>query len=175
MDITMRKTSVGLKYLSFILNNEEYCIEILRVKEIMGITEITEIPQTPKFIKGVINLRGKIIPILDLRSKFEMQTTNYTDRTCIVVVEFNYEEVQSLMGLVVDAVKEVLSIPEEKISQVPYINSKIQSDFIKGIAEIDGNINIILDIIKILKEDDFVLLKNIDKGQIKPTNEDKEK
>lgn len=173
MNIAKRKTFVGLKFLTFILSDDEYCIEILKVKEIMGITEITEIPQTPDFIKGVINLRGNIIPIIDLRIKFGMEAQIYNNRTCIVVVEIEFEGEQTHMGLVVDTIKEVISIPEEKIAQVPYINAKIQSDFIKGIAEMESGIKIILDIIKILTEEDFVLIHKIDAGK-KDANKIKE-
>ena len=145
MEITKRKTLTGSRYLSFVLHDEEYCIEILKIKEIMGMTDITSIPQAPDFIKGVINLRGQIIPIIDLRLKFEMSYKDYTDRTCIVVVELNYEGEITLMGIVVDSIQEVINIPEENISKVPYINEKIKSDYIEGIAETQDKIKIVLD------------------------------
>ena len=165
MEITKRKTLTGSRYLSFVLNDEEYCIEILKIKEIMGMTDITTIPQTPEFIKGVINLRGQIIPIIDLRLKFEMPYKDYNDRTCIVVVELNYEEEMTLMGIVVDSIQEVINIPEEKISQVPFINAKIKSEYINGIAETGESIKIVLDITKVITEEEFVMLKDIDKSR----------
>ena len=161
MEITKRKSLTGTRYLSFILNKEDYCIEILKIKEIMGMIEITELPQTPDFIKGVINLRGVIIPIIDLRLKFDMPFINYTDRTCIIVVELFYEEENTFMGIVVDKIQEVVSIPEEKISKVPYINAKIKSEYIEGIAETPDGMEIILDITKVLTEDEFIHVKNI--------------
>ncbi|MCK4797579.1 MAG: purine-binding chemotaxis protein CheW [Spirochaetes bacterium] len=167
MDVTKRKTLMGERFLSFILNEEEYCIEILRIKEIMGMTDITEIPQTPDFIKGVINLRGQIIPIIDLRVKFEMPSTEYTDRTCIIVAEMTYEDEMTLMGIVIDSIQEVINIPQEKISKVPYINAKIKSEYIEGIAETGETIKIILDIKKVLTEEEFVLIKKIDEKKIK--------
>jgi purine-binding chemotaxis protein CheW len=172
MEITKRKTLTGSRYLSFVLNDEEYCIEILKIKEIMGMTMITPIPQTPQFIKGVINLRGQIIPIIDLRLKFEMDYKDYADRTCIVVVELDYDGQLTLMGVVVDSIQEVINIPKEKISEVPYINAKIKSEYIQGIAETGDRIKIILDITKVLSQDEFVLIKDID-GRNK-RNKDKE-
>jgi len=152
----------GSRYLSFVLNDEEYCIDILKIKEIMGMTDITKIPQTPEFIKGVINLRGQIIPIVDLRIKFEVAAKEYTERTCIVVVEIPYNDEVTLMGIVVDKIQEVINIPKDKISNVPYINSKIKSEYIEGIAETQESIKIILDITKVLTEDEFILINKIE-------------
>jgi purine-binding chemotaxis protein CheW len=162
MEVTKRKTLTGSRFLSFVLNEEEYGIEILKIKEIMGMTDITVIPQTPSFIKGVINLRGQIIPIIDLRVKFDMEAKQYTDRTCIIVVELDYQGEITLMGLVVDSIQEVVNIPEEKITKVPYINAKIKSDYIKGIAETGETIKIILDITKVLTEEEFVALRKFE-------------
>jgi len=162
MEITKRKTMTGSRYLSFVLNDEEYCIDILKIKEIMGMTDITKIPQTPEFIKGVINLRGQIIPIVDLRIKFEVAAKEYTERTCIVVVEIPYNDEVTLMGIVVDKIQEVINIPKDKISNVPYINSKIKSEYIEGIAETQESIKIILDITKVLTEDEFILINKIE-------------
>jgi len=162
MEITKRKTLTGSRFLSFVLSDEEYCIEILKIREIMGMTDITEIPQTPDFIMGVINLRGQIIPIIDLRLKFDLEFKEYTDRTCIIVVEIEYEGEITLMGIVVDAIQEVINIPEEKVSKIPYINSKIKSDYILGVAETGDSIKIILDIRKVVTEEEFVLIKELD-------------
>ena len=165
MEITKRKTMTGSRYLSFVLNKEEYCIEILKIREIMGITEITAIPQTPPFIKGVINLRGRIIPIIDLRLKFDMEERPYTDRTCIIVVEIEYEGETTLMGVVVDSIQEVINIPEDKVTDVPYINAKVKSDYIRGIAETGKTVKIILDITKVLTEEDFVMIRDLGSGE----------
>jgi purine-binding chemotaxis protein CheW len=167
MEITKRKTMTGSRYLSFVLNDEEYGIEILKIKEIMGMTEVTAIPQTPPFIKGVINLRGKIIPIIDLRLKFEMEDRPYTDRTCIIVVEIVFEGEVTLMGVVVDSIQEVINIPEDKISEVPYINAKIKSEYIHGIAETGETIKIILDITQVLTQEEFVMIRDLEKSKIK--------
>lgn len=170
MEIAKRKTLTGSRFLSFVLSEEEYCIDILKIKEIMGMTNITEIPQTPDFIKGVINLRGQIIPIIDLRLKFDLQFQEYSDRTCIIVVEIDYQNEITLMGIVVDKIQEVINFPEEKISNVPYLNAKIKSEYIKGIAEAGDTIKIILDITKVLTEDEFVFINKIDKKITKKEN-----
>jgi purine-binding chemotaxis protein CheW len=171
MEMIRRKTLTGVRFLSFVVCGEEYCIDILLIREIMGMTEITYIPQTPDFIKGVINLRGKIIPIIDLRLKFDLPFKEYTARTCIIVVELIFDGEQTLMGIVVDSIQEVISIPEEKISKVPYINAKIKSEYITGIAETGDTIKILLDINKVLTEEEFVLLKAMDRDGSKESEE----
>jgi len=163
MEITKRKLMNGARFLSFILDNELYCMEILKVKELMGMTSITPIPQTNEYIRGVINLRGQIIPIIDLRLIFELQFKEYTKRTSIVVVDVDVENEAMLMGLIVDSIQEVISIPEDKISKVPYINSKIKSEYIKGIGNTPDGIIIILDVVKILNSKEYDFLKTVEK------------
>ncbi len=159
MENSRRRTLTGTRYLNFTLENENYCMEILRVKELMGMTDITPLPQTPDFIQGVINLRGQIIPIIDLRVKFGIAFVPYTKRTSIIVVEIDYEGDRLLMGIVVDAIQEVIAIPDEKINNLPYINSKIKADYIRGVAETPEGLKIVLDVVKILNDEDFVTLK----------------
>lgn len=162
MEITKRKSLTGERYLNFIIDSEQYCIDITMIREIMAMTELTPIPQTPDFISGVINLRGKIIPIIDLRLKFGLPFLEYTNRSCIVVVELvDDDEQATLMGLTVDTIHEVVNISESKIYQVPLINSKIESDYIKGMVEVEGQIMVVLDIESIIGEDEFVLLDKI--------------
>lgn len=162
MDIAQRKNLTGARFLSFTLDREQYCLSIVNVKEIMGLIEITRIPQTPPFIRGVINLRGKIIPVIDLRLKFGLPERSYDERTCIIVVEFSYESETTLMGIIVDTTHEVINIPEEKISKMPYINAKIKSEYIRGVAETGDSIKIVLDIARVLSDEEFVLLKNVE-------------
>jgi len=166
MENTRRKAMTGMRFLSFVLHDEEYCIEILKIKEIMGMADITMIPQTPSFIKGVINLRGRIIPIVDLRLKFSLTEKDYSDRTCIIIVELSYEGELTLMGVVVDTIQEVVNIPEEKIAKVPYINAKIKSEYIRGIAEVGDRIKIVLDITKVLTDEEFVMIKELDRETV---------
>ena len=113
------------KYLTFILAEEEYGIGILKVKEIIGMMPITTIPRTPQFVKGVINLRGKVIPIIDLRLKFNLEAIPYSERTCIIVVEIDSGETTVLIGIVVDAVSEVLNIREDEIEETPKFGTKL--------------------------------------------------
>lgn len=160
MNNMKRKVMSGKKFLSFILDSETYCLEIIRVKELLGLTSITAIPQTPDFIKGVINLRGQIIPIIDLRLKFGLPFLKYDKRTSVIVIELDFDGELILMGIVVDSITEVIGVEDENIKKIPYINAKIKSDFIKGVANTEDGIIILLDISKVLSEDEFVIIKN---------------
>ncbi len=161
MENSRRRTSAGSRFMNFTLAGESYCMEILKVKELMGMTDITPLPQTPDFIRGVINLRGQIIPIIDLRLKFGLPFNEYHKRTTIIVVEVNLDGDMMLMGLVVDAIHEVIPIPEEKINPLPYINSKVKAEYIKGVADTPEGMKIILDVIKILNDEEFVQIKKV--------------
>ena len=146
------------KYLTFALAEEEYGIGILKVKEIIGMMAITSVPQTPPFVKGVINLRGKVIPVVDLRLKFGMPEMAYTERTCIIVVEIAGEgrvTVNTQMGIVVDAVSEVLNIKAEDVEETPTFGAALNTDFILGMAKMDGGVKILLDIDKVLSRQEF--------------------
>lgn len=134
------------KYLTFSLAGEEYGLEILRVREIIGLMEITAVPRTPGFVKGVINLRGKVIPVIDLRLKFGMEEGERTDETCIIVVDVGAVE----MGIVVDKVSEVLSIAEEEIEDTPSFGVDVDTEFILGIGKAADRVTILLDIAKVL-------------------------
>lgn len=160
MEMTRRKLLNGMRFLSFTVDNENYCMDILKVKELMGMTTITPLPRTPQFIRGVINLRGQIIPIIDLRLKFGLPFQEYTKRTCIIVVEVKYEEENILMGLVVDAIQDVVSIPEDRMSKIPYINAKIKSEYIKGIADTPEGMKIVLDVLKVLNDEELAVVKD---------------
>ncbi|MCE5280550.1 MAG: chemotaxis protein CheW [Deltaproteobacteria bacterium] len=143
------------KYLTFSLAGEEYGIGILKVKEIIGLMAITTVPQTPSYVKGVINLRGKVIPVVDLRLKFGMEPMEYTDRTCIVVVEIRGAERTVLMGIVVDSVSEVLNIKGSEIEDTPNFGSKLNTAFILGMAKANGSVKILLDIDRVFREEDL--------------------
>jgi purine-binding chemotaxis protein CheW len=147
-DIQETEESVGLagKYLTFELDQEEYGIGILQIKEIIGMMPITALPRTPSFIKGVINLRGRVIPITDLRMKFGLDTADYTERTCIIVVEIHYHSRSLTMGLVVDAVSEVANIKGEDIEKTPSFGTALQTEYIQGMAKMAGGVKILLDI-----------------------------
>lgn len=149
------------KYLSFFLDREEYGIGILKIKEIIGMMPITPIPQTPEFVKGVINLRGKVIPVIDLRLRFGMVEADYTDRTCIIVVEFTTPSGRLHTGIVVDSVSEVLNIKGSDIEDTPSFGAKLSTDFILGMAKIGGGVKILLDIDRVLTEDECEFLDNV--------------
>jgi purine-binding chemotaxis protein CheW len=138
------------KYLTFTLAEEEYGIGILKVKEIIGMMAITSVPRTPKFVKGVINLRGKVIPVMDLRLKFGMPAIDYTDRTCIIVVEIDTDELTIQIGIVVDSVSEVLNIREEEMENTPSFGTQVDTAYILGMAKIDSGVKILLDIDRVL-------------------------
>jgi len=146
------------KYLTFTLADEEYGIGILKVKEIIGMMAITSVPRTPDFVKGVINLRGKVIPVIDLRLKFGMPAIDYTDRTCIIVVEIDADDMTIQIGIVVDSVSEVLNIKEEEIENAPSFGTSINMDYILGMAKIDSGVKILLDIDKVLSAKEIQVL-----------------
>ena len=148
------------KYLTFSLEKEEYGIGILKVKEIIGMMPITSVPRTPAFIKGVVNLRGKVIPVLDLRTKFEMESIPYTERTCIIVVEIDSEEATILIGIVVDSVCEVLNIREEEIEETPKFGTQLKHDYILGMAKRDGGVKILLNIDRVLSSEEITEIEN---------------
>jgi purine-binding chemotaxis protein CheW len=141
------------KFLTFTLDGEEYAVSIHKVKEIIGMMPITIVPRTPIFLKGVMNLRGKMIPIVDLRLKFGMEELEYTDRTCVIIVEVGASTGPVLVGLVVDAVSEVLHIKEEEIEEPPAFGGKFQTDHILGLAKTGGQVKILLDMDKVLDPD----------------------
>jgi purine-binding chemotaxis protein CheW len=147
------------KYLTFSLGDEEYGIGILKVKEIIGIMPFTPVPQTPSFVKGVVNLRGKVIPVIDLRLRFGIPAVEYTDRTCIIVVEIKEETETIVMGTVVDSVSEVLNIKGEDIEDPPRFGTKLNINYILGMAKIGGEVKILLDIDRVLTEQEMNLLE----------------
>ena len=143
------------KYLTFTLAGEEYGIGILKIKEIIGMMPITSVPQTPKFVKGVINLRGKVIPVVDLRLRFAMEAIDYNDRTCIIVVEIGGRGTDIVIGIVVDSVSEVLNIKSEDIEDTPTFGTTLNTDFILGMAKMEGKVKILLDIDAVLSAEDL--------------------
>jgi purine-binding chemotaxis protein CheW len=142
----------GGKFLTFFLASEEYGIEILKVQEIIGMMPVTPVPRTPPSIRGVINLRGKIIPVMDLRRKLSMPPTDATDRTCVIVVKAQGLEV----GVIVDKVSEVLNIAQADTEDAPAFGQQVNTDFILGIGKTNGRVRLLLDIDKILSAQDVV-------------------
>jgi purine-binding chemotaxis protein CheW len=143
------------KYLTFVLRGEEYGLEILKVREIIGVLDITPVPQTPTFVKGVINLRGKVIPVVDLRLKFGMTPAEYTKETCIIVVDVK----EMLMGTVVDTVSEVIDIADSNIEPAPSFGARVDTGFILGMGKIKGKVKILLDIDRVLSTEELALVE----------------
>lgn len=140
------------KYLTFSLGHEEYGVGILKVREIIGVMEITAVPHTPSYIKGVINLRGRVIPVLDLRLKFGMEPKEYDERTCVIVVEVQGRTGPVQVGMVVDSVSEVANITAAEIEPPPSLGSSSESDNILGMAKIKGAVKILLDVNRVVGE-----------------------
>ena len=152
-----REELVG-KYLTFALGNEEYSVPVLKVREIIKIMDITAVPQVPQYVKGVVNLRGKVIPVVDLRLKFGFPAQDYTERTCIIVVEVALATGARMMGIIVDHVSEVLNVTGEQIEQTPEFGDEIQTDYMKGIAKVRGQVKILLDLDRVLGVDGTIAM-----------------
>ena len=152
------------KYLTFALGSEEYGLEILKVREIIGYLDVTAVPQTPDYVKGVINLRGQVIPVIDLRSKFGMETVEKTEETCIIVVEITQNDSSISTGIVVDKVQEVLDIQGQNIEEAPQFGSGVDTDFILGMGKIGESVKILLDIDKVLSGVDIEDLAEVGGG-----------
>lgn len=162
IDQTVRAIAVKEgKYLTFTLAGEEYGIGILKVREIVGMMNITRIPQTPPYVKGVVNLRGKVIPVVDLRLKFGIEAMDYTDRTCIIVVEIVGTAKDIPMGVVVDAVSEVINIRQSDIEETPNFGTRIDTDYILGMAKTNGGVKILLDIDRVLSVAEVTALEQV--------------
>jgi len=149
------------KYLTFELGNEVYGIEILKVQEIIGMMNVTAVPRTPEFVRGVINLRGKVIPVVDLRIKFGMDSKDDTERTCIIVVQVSKGETSVIMGVIVDEVSEVLDIAGEQVEPAPTFGTTVNTDFILGMGKIDKKVVMLLDVNRVLGSDDFAMLDSL--------------
>ncbi len=144
------------KYLTFQLGPEVYGLEILKVREIIGLMDITPVPRTPSHIRGVINLRGKIIPVIDLRVKFSMERTADTERTCIIVVDLEQEVGTIQMGVLVDAVSEVLNFKPEQIEPAPSFGDGVRTNYIRGLAKAAGRVGILLNIEEVLAKAELI-------------------
>lgn len=137
---------IAEKYLIFILDKEVYGLELLKVREIIGLMDITEVPRTPEEVKGVVNLRGKVIPIIDLRIKFGLEVAEATEETCVVVVDLGEVEI----GIIIDEVSEVLDIPAKNIEEAPCFTGRAEDNFILGMGKTDDKVIILLNISQVL-------------------------
>lgn len=144
------------KLLSFGLGEEEYGLDILAVREIIGLIDITPLPRTPEYVKGVINLRGKIIPVIELRKRFGIASVEYTEETCIIVVDVPGagDSESRLMGVVVDTVREVLDIPTSAVEPAPEFGCSVPTDYITGIGKVKDKVVVMLDTTKVMNPPD---------------------
>jgi purine-binding chemotaxis protein CheW len=149
------------QYLTFLLGEEMFAIGILAIREIIEYGYLTEVPMTPPFIRGVINLRGAVVPVVDLAVRFGREARDNSKRTCIVIVEIDTARGSQEMGVVVDAVSEVLEIAADDIEPPPQFGARIRSDFIRGMGKIDGNFVILLDVDRVLLMDEVAVVTNM--------------
>ena len=158
---TRTSVEANSKYLTFSLAGEEYGLGILRVREIIGIMPITTVPQTPPFVKGVINLRGLVIPVIDLRLKFGMPPMDYTEKTSIIVVDVRAGSGATQIGVVVDHVSEVVNIRGDDIEDTPTFGTSLDMAFISGMAKVGKSVKILLEIDRVLRGEDLDRLQNV--------------
>jgi len=147
------------QYLTFRLDNEIFACDISKVREVLDFTTVTKVPRTPEFMRGVINLRGSVVPVLDLRLKFGMTKTEKTVNTCIIIVEVTVDEETAVLGALADSVQEVLDLEPEHIEPAPKIGTRLNTVFIKGMGKRDNNFIIILDIDKVFSFGDLALVQ----------------
>jgi purine-binding chemotaxis protein CheW len=168
---TAQDKRVG-KYLTFGLGNEEFAIQVLGVREIMGIQEITAVPQTPAYLKGVLNLRDKVVPVVDLRLKFDLPEVEYTQRTCIIVAQIESQTGMSsqggmsqtgvlMIGIIVDGVTEVLTLQASEIEDTPDFGSGVETPYILGMAKIKNTVKILLDLNRVFTSQELQCLEGV--------------
>ncbi len=151
------------KYLTFKLGAEEFGLEILKVQEIIKLMEITRVPRTPEFVRGVINLRGKVIPVIDLRLKFQMESQATTDKTCVIVVQVAQGDSRVTTGVIVDEVSEVLDIAAEQIEPAPEFGSAVDTAFILGMGKVAKRVVMLLDVDKVMSSRELAAVAGVAK------------
>lgn len=152
------------QYLTFILDQEIYAMDITQVREVLDFTKITKVPRMPDFIKGVINLRGGVVPVVDLRLKFGMSQAQKTVDTCIIIIEINIQETQTLLGIMADSVQEVMSMEPDQIEPAPKIGTRLKTEFIKGMGKKNDEFIIILDSDKVFSTDELTIVQEVEKN-----------
>jgi len=158
---TSNMAALAGKYLTFRLANEEYGLEIMKVQEIIGMMPVTQVPRVPDYVRGVINLRGRIIPTIDLRTKFGLERIPDTDKTCIIVVEILSAKGKVSVGIIVDEVAEVLDVSASEVDRAPEFGTALSMDFILGVGIVKGGVKILLDIDKVLTSDETKVMQGI--------------
>src|SRR5579864_5010338 len=153
------------QYLTFKLGDEVYALDVAKVREVLDFTTVTKIPRTPDFMRGVINLRGNVVPVVDLRLCFEMSKTEKTVNTCIVVVEMLVDGETSIIGALADSVEEVIDLEPENIQPPPRIGTQIRTDFIKGMGKRDSQFIMILDIDRVFSAEELSVVRSAEGGK----------
>ncbi len=151
----------GNQYLTFTLGAEEYGVDILRVQEIKGWNPVTRIPNTPEYLRGVLNLRGAIVPIIDLRMRFHLEKVEYTPTTVVIVLSVKSGDRQRTLGIVVDGVSDVLNVSEEGVKPTPDFGTTVHTEFISGLATVDEKMVMLLDIDRLLRLDELSALEKV--------------
>jgi len=149
------------QYLTFLLANEEYAIGILKVKEIIEYDTVTTVPKTPKWVRGVINLRGAVVPVVDLAIKFGLELKPVTKTTCIVIVETQFESQNTTIGILVDAVSQVMELATEDLQPVPEFGTRVKVDYLLGMAQLGKKFALLLDVDKVLSTDELLHLNGV--------------
>jgi len=149
------------QFLTFKLDNEVFALDIAKVREVLDFTTITKVPRTPEFMRGVINLRGSVVPVVDLRLKFGMSRTEKTVNTCIIIVEVTVDNETTILGALADSVQEVMDLEPDHIEPAPKIGTRLNTEFIKGMGKRDNNFIIILDIDKVFSVDELALVQSV--------------
>ena len=157
------------QYLTFTLGKEMFAIGILSIREIIEYGNLTEVPMTPPFIRGVLNLRGAVVPVVDLAVRFGREARETTKRTCVVIIEIESENGRQEMGIVVDAVSEVLEIPASEIEPPPEFGARIRNDFIQGMGKVNGKFVVLLDVNRVLSVDEIAVVSVMKRGETPPT------
>jgi len=159
MAAAIKEVAEQQQYLTFLLADEEYAISILRIKEIIGYDTVTSVPKTPAWIRGVINLRGNVVPVVDLAVKFGLPQRPVTKTTCIIIVEWQMETQNTMMGVIADAVSQVMDIAAAEIQAAPSFGTRVKVDYLQGMAELGKKFALLLDIDKILSGEDTMSLQ----------------
>ena len=163
--MSMETITEEATYLTFTLGQEEFAVDVSKVREVLEFTKITKVPKTPDFMRGVINLRGSVVPVVDLKMKFGMEKTEQTINTCIVVMEVTIGDKATILGGLTDAVQEVVELEPEQIEAAPKIGTSLDTDFISGMGKRNEEFIIILDIDKVFSEEDHELIKKAETGK----------
>ncbi|MSN25083.1 MAG: chemotaxis protein CheW [Geobacter sp.] len=155
----MAEDSIATQYLTFVLDEEVFAVDVARVREILELNNITKVPQVPDFMRGVINLRGCVVPVIDLRLKFGMQETAQTVNTCIIVVEVEMDGESIVLGALADSVQEVIEMESSQIEAAPHIGTHLNTEFIRGMGKHDGGFVMILDIDRVFSGAELVAVQ----------------